>query len=253
MDRFLVLQLADSAFPAGGFAHSGGLEAARAAGELVGVAGERAGDGAGAAIGRAVAQAARLLGPAVHAVAMAPARFEVVDRHLDTVVLGQVPNRASRAQGRALLGAACRSFEVPALLELEAAARSGGWPLHHAPVLARVARELGVAADEVVPLHLHLVARGLLSAGVRLGLFGPFEAQRLQRELGPRLAELAARIAAGPAVDAGGAELGAGGAELGAERAGSSGGPEPEAVQIDPVLELLSGLHDRLYSRLFQS
>ena len=42
MTSLLVLQLADSAFPTGGFAHSAGLEAAAQLGEIEGPAGLRA-------------------------------------------------------------------------------------------------------------------------------------------------------------------------------------------------------------------
>jgi urease accessory protein len=66
----------------------------------------------------------------------------------------------------------------------------------------------------------------VLSAAVRLGLAGSYEAQRMQFECGPRLDRLATRC---------------------------GGLSERDLVQTAPVLDLLQSRHDRLYSRLFQS
>ena len=73
---------------------------------------------------------------------------------------------------------------------------------------------------------LYGVARGVLSAAVRLGLIGSYEAQRLQHACGPRLDDVLDRCGA-----------------IGVE----------DVAQTAPVLDLLQAGHDRLYSRLFQS
>ena len=74
--------------------------------------------------------------------------------------------------------------------------------------------------------YLHGTARGVLSAGVRLGLLGPLEAQQVLAEKSHVLAQiLAACEAIAPA----------------------------ETAQAAPLTELFGALHDRLDGRLFQS
>ena len=73
---------------------------------------------------------------------------------------------------------------------------------------------------------LYGTARGVLSAAVRLGIAGSFEAQRMQYECSPWLDRIADRCSA-LSID--------------------------DLAQTAPVLDLLQAGHDRLYSRLFQS
>jgi urease accessory protein len=73
---------------------------------------------------------------------------------------------------------------------------------------------------------LFATLRAGLSAAVRLGLSGPLEAQRLQARLAPTLDAALVR-----------------GADVAVA----------DAAQTAPVLDVLQGAHDRLYSRLFQS
>jgi urease accessory protein len=75
-------------------------------------------------------------------------------------------------------------------------------------------------------LLLWSTARGVLSAAVRLGLAGTYEAQRMLAALGPTLDEVTAACAT-----------------LGVE----------SLAQPAPLIDLLQGTHDRLHSRLFQT
>src|SRR4051794_30606126 len=106
---WLLWQLADSAFPAGSFAHSGGLEAAGQCGLL------GRGDGFTDFLRSALAQAARGAVPLAVAACRDPGRFDEVDPFCDTFLSNHVANRASRGQGQALLAAAERVFRVPRL------------------------------------------------------------------------------------------------------------------------------------------
>src|SRR5205814_785054 len=95
---FLIWQLADSAFPTGGFAHSGGLEALwqhrliRSKGDLV------------AFLETALRQLGRGSLPFANAGYLrGSAHLTEVDRICDAFISNHVANRASRLQGQALL------------------------------------------------------------------------------------------------------------------------------------------------------
>jgi urease accessory protein len=217
---WIALQLADASFPTGGFAHSGGLEAALAAGAL-----EEPGALAHF-LGDVLWGAGHLTLPFVRAAYDSPAEFVALDEMHDAALRSPVANRASRSQGRAHLDACVRAFGGRPLRELREAARAARSPRHLAPVLGASLAALGVARDDALQLHLHATARGVLSAAVRLGIVGPGEAQRLQ----------ASAVVTQRAVLA------------------ECAGLEPAAqCQSAPLLDLLGAGHDRLYSRLFTS
>ncbi len=207
-------QLADSAFPSGGFAHSGGLEAAWKAGFVTD-------DTALArALDAVLRQTAAGTLPLIHAVATDPAALAAADARAQSSLLNHVAARASRAQGRALAAAAPRIFPALShdLFDRDA-------PQHLGPVYGRITAALDLDPDAAAYLFLFNTLRDALSAAVRLGLTGPLRAQTLLHER------------AEPARTA-------------ADHAGRS---IDDVYQCAPLLELLQGQQDRLYSRLFQS
>lgn len=218
MRDWLVLQLADATFPAGGFAHSGGLEAAMQAGALTGPGTlERFLDDA-------LWHAGHTTLPFAAAAHDAPERLVELDLAHDAALRNPVVNRASRSQGRAHLDACIRSFGGPGLRGLRDAA--AGSPRHLAPVLGASLAVLDVDRDATLRLHLHGVARGLVSAAVRLGLVGSNEGQGLQARAAPTLDSVLAHCAH---------------LEV------------PAQTQTAPLHDLLAGGHELLYSRLFSS
>lgn len=220
---WLVWQLADSAFPSGGFAHSAGLEAARQLGEVEGVA-EFTDFLKASALQSACAAA-----PFALAVRADPSRLAELDRRFDAFLSNGVANRASRAQGQAFLAAASRTLGGGGggeLRVLNQRVRQQSLPGHWPIVFGAIGGSLGLDAPRLARLLLFITVRGLISAGVRLGIVGPIQAQTVQFELH-------------------------GYAELLVERALTCG--VDDATQTSPPVELMQGVHDRLYSRLFVS
>jgi len=156
----LIWQLADAAFPAGGFAHSYGFEALRALGLLR----------------DEVDLAIRLDELAWHtALAVLPflaaahaGEIDDADHACDRFTTSHVANRASRAQGRAFLLAIAATLDVRPVL-----------PLGHLPVALGAALRGRVALIDARELAMYGALRSAVSAAVRLGVVGPLRAQRL--------------------------------------------------------------------------
>jgi urease accessory protein len=218
MTHSLLLQLSDSAFPTGGFAHSGGLEAAWQCGEV-------RDDGALRGFLRAALwQAGRGVLPLAAAAHADPARLPALDERNHAFLTNVVARRASIVQGRAFLATCARTWPGGAMAAIESSAR----PLagHYAPLAGAVLRTLGLTLIDSQQLLLYIAGRGILSAAVRLGIVGPYAAQRLQFESHEDADTVLARCR-----------------DL----------REDDLAQPAPLLDLLQAGHDRLYSRLFQS
>ncbi len=206
-----VWQLIDSAFPSGGFTHSGGVEAAYKHGMI--------GDETSlvAFLEASLVQAGRQALPVIAAVASDPTRLVEVDEFVETVLLNHVQNRASRTQGRSLLAACARAFEV--------ATPACPWG-HLWPVWGAVGALLQLTDEQARRVYLFTSCRSQLSAAVRLGLVGPLRAQALlhaMRDAAERILTRSANLTL------------------------------DDVMTTSPVLDLVQANQDRLYSRLFQS
>jgi urease accessory protein len=211
-------QLIDSAFPSGGFAHSLGLEAAYQAGE---VANERS---LRRFLEGALLQAGYTLMPLMTATYREPRRLGELDAIADAFLTNAVANRASRVQGRAFVAACARIWPSDAMQAIEAEARR--LCAHQAPLMGAALRVLELPLQTAQRMVLFQTSRGVLAAAVRLGIVGPFRAQRLQHDAGADIDLVLSRCAS---LD------------------------ESSLAQPAPILDLLQSAHDRLYSRLFQS
>ncbi|HEV8603960.1 MAG TPA: urease accessory UreF family protein [Tepidisphaeraceae bacterium] len=217
---FLLWQLADSAFPAGGFSHSGGLEAAWQAGEAA--TRQRLIE----FLEASMQQAARGAVPFATAACVDPSEFAALDRLCNAFLVNHITNQASRAQGQAMLASAERIFNNSRIAALRSAVRDGGLFGHFAPVLGGVLGLLGFGRGQAAALLLFMTMRGLISAAVRLGMIGPLEGQRMEFELGPEAHRLAEKCC-----------------DLTTD----------DLFQTSPLIDIFGGTHDRLYSRLFRS
>jgi urease accessory protein len=161
----LLLQLADSGFPSGGFAHSGGLEAAHQLGEIEDVAHYAR---------LALKQAASAMAPFVDK-AHRGEDLDALDRECEAFMTSHVARRASRAQGRALLRTMREVFGT----EIE--------DLHLPIAFGAAYAKLGVDRETTLRLFLFQALRGTLSAAVRLGMIGALESQRMLHRIAPEI------------------------------------------------------------------
>jgi urease accessory protein len=216
--EWLTWQVVDSAFPTGLFAHSWGLESAWQQGEVATVPQLRE------FVDASIVQAGYGIVPLVNAVFLQPERIDALDSLADAFLANPVANRASRVQGRSFIATAARVWPSPAMTALKG--RADALHGHVAPLSGAVFRVLPLPLATAQRIILFGAARGVLSAAVRLGMVGGFEAQQLQSDCVPRLEEMALRCAG---MDTG------------------------DLAQTAPIIDIVQSAHDRLYSRLFQS
>ena len=177
ISQWLVWQLADSAFPSGGFAHSSGLEAAWREGLV------NDGPSIAAFVRTSLRQCERGLVGFVRATWSDPENFIEADQACDLFINNHVANRASRSQGRAFLTSVSRIFPAASLSNLLATARRQQTPTHLAPVFGLACASIGLSEVQTIDLFLFILLRGCVSAAVRLGIIGPIEAQQIQSQI----------------------------------------------------------------------
>jgi urease accessory protein len=214
----LTWQIVDSAFPTGGFAHSAGLEAAWQSGEIP----DR--PALQRFVRASLLQAGYGVLPLITAAFREPDRLAELDALADAFLTNPVANRASRTQGRALVATCARVWPGPGQARVQAASRTLCG--HVAPATAVSLRALGLPLWSIQEIVLFVAARTVVSAAVRLGMIGSYDAQRLQHESAVDQAFVLDRCAA-----------------LGLD----------SLAQPSPLIDLWQASHDRLYSRLFQS
>ena len=225
---FILWQLADSAFPTGGFAHSLGLEAAWQHGEV------RNRTDLVSFIEAGLQQLGHAALPFVTAAFDAPEKLSEFDQLCDVFTTNHVANRASRAQGRAFLSAVERIFSErgayaasPLNGSSELKRPEGRAPFaHFAPVFGALMRGLNVPRQIALRLFFFNQLRSVFAAAVRLNIIGPMEAQMLQQRAAVKAEEMLVRCKSLTLDD---------------------------LAQTSPLLDLWQGAQDRLYSRLFQS
>jgi urease accessory protein len=200
----LTWQIVDSAFPTGAFSHSWGLEAAWQFGEVPDVHALRA------FVDASIVQSGHAYLPFMNEAYRDPESIEAFDALADAF--------------RTLMATAARVWPSDRLTRLQA--RAAGTCAHIAPLSGAVFQSIGLPLPTAQHVVLYGTVRSVLSAAVRLGVIGGFEAQRLQYACGQRLEEIANRCAA-LSID--------------------------DVAQTAPMVDLLQAGHDRLYSRLFQS
>lgn len=217
---FLVWQLADSAFPSGGFTHSGGLEAAVRHGDVT----------TATDVGRVALAAIRQAGwggiPFVRAAHRDWRELPALDALSDLFLNQPVSHRASRLQGLAFVNTSLRVFSEPRLRPIADCISLQGLAGHYAPIFGAVTAALGVDLDTSSRLFLFQSGRSVIAAGIKVGIIGMFDGQRLQSELTPEIESTLECCR-----------------DL----------PPSEVAQTSPILDLYQSTHDRLYSRLFQS
>jgi urease accessory protein len=224
MDTRLLL-LADSRLPAGGHAHSGGLEPAAAAGTVASVA-----DLADFLRGRLATTG--LVTAALAAAACAHGGeggggdlrdgWARLDAEVDARTPSPAQRKASRAQGRALLRAARTTWPHPALESLAALSSrdlavvrgEGHEPLqdhgerrggpHHPVALGAATGAAGGTSGEAAVIAAYGSVTGPASAAVRLLGLDPLAVHRALADLAPEVDSVAARAAAQAATGQGG-------------------------------------------------
>jgi urease accessory protein len=251
-----LLLLADSRLPAGGHAHSGGMEAATVAGLVDGDHGlEGFLRGRLATAGLAAAGlAAAACGHAAEVDAGAPACWATLDAEAAARTPSPAQRTAARMQGRALLRAARAAWPHPVLDSLadggsQPAARGPATPFHPI-VLGACAWIAGGTPGDAALIAATTAMTSPASAAVRLLGLDPLMVTGLLARLGPAAAAVAAEAACAAERSAAGAtEPGVNGA--GVNGAGARWAALPAAAS--PGLDLLAERHAREEVALFES
>ncbi|ATW47376.1 urease accessory protein UreF [Streptomyces peucetius] len=194
MSRATLLVLADGRFPAGGHAHSGGVEAAVRAGRI-----NDAADLAAFCRGRL--HTVGLTSAALAACAALGHDLVELDAAADARTPSPALRAAARRLGRQMMRAARATWPHPLLDALAARFPRG---THQPVVLGSAARAAGLGAEDAAYCVAYETISGPATAAVRLLSLDPFQATAVLARLAAETDAVAARAAAaaGDGVDA---------------------------------------------------
>lgn len=164
VDLWGLVRLADSAFPADGFAQPGRLAEAHQAGRMRNVV------DLSAFLEEALWEETTTV-PYVRAARADPAVHADADVACEEALDDPLARSASREKGQAFLSGA--ALFSPATARLVADARRRQLAGHLAPAFGAVAGLLGAGDEDACRLFLYLGARGIVAEAVRLGIVGP--------------------------------------------------------------------------------
>jgi len=189
-------QFADGLFPAGGFAHSFGLETYAQQGRVRDRASLEAfviahlEGTAGPCDAVAAASATRL------AVAGDAAGLLALDARLDAMKCVPEFRTASVQMGRQTLRVAAALDADRLLVDFERAVDDGRTPGHHAVAFGMATGRGGADAERAAAAYLYSTCVLLVGAGLRLLPLGQLDGQRVLAAMRPRIARLAAAASA---------------------------------------------------------
>lgn len=218
-----LLQISDSAFPTGSFAHSAGLEAAYQRGFLT------TSDKVEKFLLASVENVGSFSVPFVKEARQLWTDLEAIralDRLLNASLSNHVANRASTQQGRSLIQTACATYKDAKLTEVQNWIYDGKLMGHQAVMYGIVCAFLGVPEDQAVMSFLFNSLRTTVAAAVRLGAVGTLEGQRMQFTLQSRIPEIIERHK---------------------HRTSDS------AANVFPLVDMMQSSHDQLFARMFYS
>ena len=193
MTAMALLLLADGRYPAGGHAHSGGVEAAVIDGRVHDLASLEQ-----FAIGRLLSTGlteAALAAATLHRLLTAEPATSVdvlceLDGEADARIAPTPLREASRRLGRQLARVASRCWPHAVLVALAEAAPDGG---HQPVVLGTVGLAAGLTVEEVAALSVHHAVTTATGAAVRLLGLDPFGVAALTAKLAPLADDVATR------------------------------------------------------------
>ena len=218
-----LLTLADSNFPTGGYAFSNGLEATKQMGLL------RSSDDLDAYMQTVIYATARSEIPFISACFKGdPLPADLTDMLLtyDAMLTAPAIARGSEVQGRNLLRLMRDLYFSDAMARLHKILLSQPVPAHYTIVFGMTFRIAGLKHRHTCRIFMYQFLRDQISAAVRLGQIGPMEAARLQK----RHHKTAIRAMTSVAQT-----------------------DYTCATRCAPQWDIAQGMHEFLYSRLFQS
>ncbi len=221
-----ILRFADGLFPAGGYAHSLGLETCVQSAEIADSAGAERHIRAYLEASAGPCDAVAVVNAFEAATRGDLAALLAFDRALDAMKPALELREASRQMGRQTMRAAAATLTASLLGEFGRAAVDAATPCHHAIVFGIIGAACEWTAESAATAYLYATAAQLTGAALRLIPIGQLDGQRILARAERLIARLA-RDAASRRFD--------------------------EIWSFAPAIEIAAMRHARLDARLFRS